>query len=59
MKEFTDNQIDDILKLKFGKIVTSSDHTSYVSNRILGKIFGLSAEKIRLLYISRFEAVKR
>ena len=47
MKEFTDNQVDDILKLKFGKIVTSNDHTSYISNPILAKIFGVSANKIR------------
>ena len=59
MKEFTDNQVDDILKLKFGKIVTSIDHTSYVSNHILGKIFGVSTFKIRQLYMARFEAIKR
>ena len=42
MKVFSENQIDDILKLKFGKIVSEPGHTAYVSNTVLGKIFGVS-----------------
>ena len=42
MKLFTEQQIDDIIELKFGKLVTTPKHTSYVSNRVLGKLFGVS-----------------
>ena len=47
MKEFTDQQIEDIIKLKFGKIVTSANNATYISNRILGKLYGVSSTKIR------------
>ena len=55
MKHFTDQQVDDLLKLKFGSIVTKLGHTSYISDRVLGKVFGVSASKIRSLYLARFE----
>ena len=55
MKLFTEQQVDDILKLKFGAVVTSYPSTSYVSNRILGKIFNVSGSMIRQLYLKRFE----
>ena len=42
MKIFTENQIDDLLKLKFGKVVSEPGHLAYVSNETLGKIFGVS-----------------
>ena len=58
MKEFTANQVDDIIKLKFGQLVTSKHNKSYISNRVLGKIFGVSGSKIRQLYLARFEAQK-
>ena len=47
--------MEDIIKLKFGKLVTSADNTCHVSNRVLGKIYGVSAQKIRQLYLSKFE----
>ena len=42
MKEFTDQQVQDIIKLKFGGLVTSANHTSYISNKILGKLYRVS-----------------
>ena len=42
MKLFTDSMIDDLIKLKFGKLVTSVDNPSFVSNRVLGQIYGVS-----------------
>ena len=51
MKVFTEQQVDDILKLKFGAVVTSYPSTSYVSNRVLGKIFGVSGSQVRYLYL--------
>ena len=47
MKELTEQMVDDAIKLKFGRLVTEAGHPSYVSNRVLGKIFGMSGEKIR------------
>ena len=41
MKRLTEAQVDDLLKLKFGKVVTEPGHTAYVSNAVLGKIFGI------------------
>ena len=58
MKEFSDKQVDDLLKLKFGSIVTEHGHTSYVSDQVLGKLFGVSGTKIRSLYLQRFEKVR-
>ena len=55
MKHFTEQQVDDILKLKFGAVVTSYPSTSYVSNSVLGKIFNVSGSMIRQLYLKRFE----
>ena len=42
MKKLSEKQIDDLLKLKFGKVVEEPGHTAYLSNKILGKIFKLT-----------------
>ena len=47
MKEFSEQQVDDLIKLKFGQLVNEPGHRQYVSNKILGKIFGVSANRIR------------
>ena len=36
-----------MIKLKFGKLVANANHFSYVSNNVLGKIFGISGSKVR------------
>ena len=36
MKLFTEQQIDDMIELKFGKLVTTAKYTSFVSNRVFG-----------------------
>ena len=54
VKNFTEEQINDIIKLKFGRLVDSAQHVQYASNSTLGKIFGVSANKIRQLYTARF-----
>ena len=43
VKKLSEQQVDDLIKLKFGKLVTSADHKQYASNATLGKIFGVSA----------------
>ena len=58
MKTFTEQQVADIIKLKFGKQVTSANNPSYASNAALGKAFGVSASKIRQLYLTHFEAIR-
>ena len=50
MKEFTKEQVADIVRLKFGGMVESEKHTSYVPNWKLGKMFKCSVGKIRSLY---------
>ena len=58
MKHFTKEQVDDMIKLKFGQLVTSANNTSYVPNRVLGQLFGVSGSKVRQLYLARFAAAK-
>ena len=55
MKVFTEQQVDDLLKLKHGKIVTESGQSAFVSNAVLGKIFGCSRGHIRYICNARFE----
>ena len=57
MKQFTDKQIQDIIKLKFGRLVTSNKNKQYASNATLSKIFGVSATRVRQLYMDRFQAI--
>ena len=47
MKVFTEQQVDDLIKLKFGSLVTERGHRSYVSNPVLGKLFKVSGTKVR------------
>ena len=39
MKKLSEDQIDDLLKLKFGELVEEPGHRAYISNKVLGKIF--------------------
>ena len=47
MKEFTEQHINDILKLKYGSVVADENHTSYVTDKVLATLFKVSASKIR------------
>ena len=51
MKEFTEQQVDDIIKLKFGRMVESTHHRSWAANWAIGKLFKVSASRIRQLYL--------
>ena len=46
-----------MIKLKFGKEVANHHHLSFVSNKVLGKLFGCSGSKIRQLYMTHFRAI--
>ena len=58
VKQLSEKQVDDIIKMKYGSLVTSTQHIQYVSNATLGKIFGVSATKIRELYMARFQSIE-
>ena len=51
VKLYSDKEIDAMIKMKFGRLVTNQFHTAYVSNRILGKLFKCSSTKVRELYM--------
>ena len=56
MKLFTEQQVDDIIKLKFGALVTNINHRAHLSNKTLGQIYKVSGSQIRRLYMARFES---
>ena len=58
VKHFTEAQVDDIIRLKFGRLVTTADHQQYASNATLGRIFGVSGSLIRRLYTARFQKIR-
>ena len=43
MKDISEQKVDDIIKLKFGRLVTEIGHTSFVSDKILGQLYKISA----------------
>ena len=55
MKVITEQQVDDIIKLKFGSATNIQPSKSFLSNRFLGKLFGISGSKVRQLYLTRLE----
>ena len=52
MKEFTEEQVDAIIKLKWGRLVTEPSGPTYVANAALAKVFKVSATMIRQLYMA-------
>ena len=42
-KVFTEGQIDDIIKLKWGRLVEDAARPTFTSNAALRKVFGVSA----------------
>ena len=54
MKRISEEQVDDMLKLKYGSIVEEPGHIAYVSNKTLGSIFKMSEYKIAGLFWVRF-----
>ena len=49
MKEFTKQQVDDIILMRYGTHVTTAQHTAYATYETLGKIFGVSRTRIMQL----------
>ena len=57
MKHYSEQQVLDMIKLKFGREVEDHFHPSFVSNRLLGKLFGCSGSKVRQLYLAHFAKI--
>ena len=55
MKDFTSEQVDHIIKIRYGKLVDSANHTAYATYKRLGKVFGASGSKIYHLCKIRFD----
>ena len=47
VKHFSNDQVDSIIRMKFGRMVASQFHTSYLSNATLGRLFKCSGSHIR------------
>ena len=59
MKSLTESQVDDLIKIKFGQLVTAPGHTAYVSNKVLAKIFQISEHSISNIIRARYERHRR
>ena len=55
-RDFTEQDVDTIILLKWREMVDSQFHRAYMTNAALGRLFKCSAQSIRQAYISRFEA---
>ena len=52
--DITTDQIDQMIMIKWGKLVTNTNHTAYLYNAVIGKLFGIDGSSVRRLYIKRF-----
>ena len=55
MSDFSQETVDNIIRMKYLRLVDSKDNTAYVSNTILGKIFGTSRTTIDKLITIRMK----
>ena len=53
--DMTDEDVDQMIKIKWGRLVNNSNHTAFVSNAVIGKVFGIDGSSVRRLYMKRFE----
>ena len=54
LRDITPDQVDEMIMIKWGKNVTHPGHIAFVSNAIIGKIYGIDGSSVRRLYLSRF-----
>ena len=47
-----------MIKIKWGKLVTNSFYPAFVSNSVIGKIFGIDGSSVRWLYMKRFKELE-
>ena len=56
--KITNEDVDNMIFIKWGKTVLSSNNPAFVSNAVIGKIFGIDGSSVRRLYMKRFEQLK-
>ena len=49
----TGEEVDFLIVLKFGRLVTTPDHVARLSNARIGKLLGMSGGTVRKLYLRR------
>ena len=59
MKLFTDKQVDDMIKLRWGSVVQQPDLPTLTTYKAIGKVFGISTTQARRLILARFERAER
>ena len=59
MKNFTEEQVDTMIKLRYGALVDNYDAPSHVPFWKLGKIFKCSGTLVRRMIQTKFKAVER
>ena len=59
MKLFSDQQVDDMVKLRFGKDVKDPGQPTLTTYKAIGKVFGISSCQARKLILSQFEKASR
>ena len=48
-----------MIVLKWHRHVDSPDYPAYVSNAVIGKVFGIDGSSVRRLYMKRFDYLNR
>jgi len=51
-------QVDQMIRIKWGKYNPDPNSHAYVSNAVIGKIYGIDASSVWWLYINRFREMK-
>ena len=56
---YSDLQVEAMIKLRYGRLVTDDNHPSFVSYGTIGRLFKCSASKVRQLIMDKFEMHRR
>ena len=59
MKYFSEAQVSDLIKLKWGQLVDDASGPTLTSDAALAKVFKVSGSTVRRLYTARFEELRR
>ena len=51
--QITDDQVDQMMRVKWGRLVDSLDYPSYLSFAVVGKVFGIDGSSVRRLILRR------
>ena len=59
MKTYSELQIDAMMKLRFGALLTKDPKTCFLSYASLGKLFKCTGNHVRNLILARLEKMKK